>query len=64
MMSSQNIFDEGFPSQIASSYLKSLMGVGVLREIKVGRKKLSLHPKHVWLLTRETTTSAHTQNLP
>ena len=37
--------------QTASNYLKALVGIGVLREFKVGREKLFLHPKFLKLLT-------------
>ena len=36
--------------QTASSYLKNLCKVGVLREIKVGREKIFIHPKLMTLL--------------
>src|SRR5262249_20748778 len=39
--------------QTASSYLKDLAEVGMLREIKVGREKLFIHPNFVQLLTRD-----------
>ncbi|MGH8503313.1 MAG: protein adenylyltransferase Fic [Gammaproteobacteria bacterium] len=51
----QNLVDEGVAQrQTASSYLKSLVDIGVLREIKVGREKLFLHPKLARLLTQES----------
>ncbi|MGP1667430.1 MAG: hypothetical protein ACTS5I_16290, partial [Rhodanobacter sp.] len=34
--------------------LKTLAGIGVLEEIKVGREKLFIHPKFVDLLTGDT----------
>ena len=37
--------------QTASSYLKALADIGVLREFKIGREKLFLHPKFLNLLT-------------
>ena len=39
--------------QTASTYLKALVDIGVLREFKVGREKLFLHPKFLNLLTGE-----------
>ncbi len=40
--------------QAASTYLQQLVSLGVLREEKVGREKLFLHPKYVALLTSDT----------
>jgi Fic family protein len=37
--------------QTASSYLKALVDIGVLREFKIGREKIFLHPKFFNLLT-------------
>ena len=37
--------------QTASSYLKALVGIGVLKEFKIGREKLFLHQKFLKLLT-------------
>ena len=39
--------------QAASRYLQDLVGVGVLREVAVGREKLFIHPKLVQLLTQD-----------
>lgn len=39
--------------QAASSYLKALVDVGVLKELQVGREKLFTHPKLMQLLTRD-----------
>ena len=39
--------------QTASVYLKQLAGLGMLREVKVGREKLFLHPNFVRLLTSD-----------
>lgn len=39
--------------QAASRYLKALVSIGVLREIKSGREKLFLNPRLLTLLTRE-----------
>jgi Fic family protein len=51
----QNIVDAGLGHrQTASVYLKALTGIGVLKEVKVGREKLFIHPKFVALLTGET----------
>ena len=40
--------------QTASVYLQQLVTLGVLREIKVGREKLFIHPKFVQLLTSDS----------
>ena len=40
--------------QTASVYLKQLCEAGVLKEIKVGREKLFIHPKLMRLLTQDT----------
>ena len=39
--------------QTASEYLKELAEIGVLREMKVGREKLFVHPKLIRLLTSD-----------
>jgi len=39
--------------QAASSYLKELVNIGVLKELQVGREKLFTHPKLMQLLTRD-----------
>jgi Fic family protein len=50
----QNIVDAGLGHrQTASTYLKALTEIGVLKEVKVGREKLFIHPKFVALLTSE-----------
>lgn len=50
----QNIVDQGIAKrQTASVYLKALADIGVLREIKVGREKLFIHPKFIKLLTSD-----------
>lgn len=40
--------------QAASSYLKDLVSIGVLREQQVGREKLFIHPRLMQLLTRDS----------
>ncbi len=40
--------------QTASTYLKQLSDIGVLKEIKVGREKLFIHPKLIHLLTQDS----------
>lgn len=40
--------------QAASSHLKELVAIGVLRELQVGREKLFIHPKLMQLLTRDS----------
>ena len=39
--------------QTASRYLHALIGIGVLRDRRLGREKLFLHPKLLRLLTEE-----------
>jgi len=39
--------------ETASTYLKALADIGVLRELKVGREKLFFHPKFLTLLTTD-----------
>ena len=52
-----NLTEEGIAKrQTASSYLKQLCDIGVLREIKVGREKIFLHPKLMELLKSDTNT--------
>lgn len=51
----QNFVEAGLGHrETASIYLKALCDIGVLREIKVGREKLFIHPKFVSLLTSDT----------
>lgn len=51
----QNIVDAGRGHrQTASVYLKALVDIGVLREQKVGREKLFIHPKYMQLLTGDS----------
>ena len=51
----QNIVEAGLGNrQTASVYLKTLSEIGVLKEVKVGREKLFIHPKFVALLNSET----------
>lgn len=50
----QNIVQAGIAKrQTASVYLKQLADAGMLREIKVGREKLFIHPNFVRLLTSD-----------
>lgn len=50
----QNIVEAGIAKrQTASVYLKQLADAGMLREIKVGREKLFIHPNFVRLLTSD-----------
>jgi Fic family protein len=42
--------------QTAASYLKELCEIGVLKETKVGREKLFIHPRFLQLLTAESHT--------
>jgi Fic family protein len=47
-----NVVDAGLAKrQTASVYLKSLVEIGVLREINAGRESLFVHPKYIELLT-------------
>jgi Fic family protein len=49
-----NVVDSGLAKrQTASVYLKSLVDIGVLREISTGRESLFVHPKYIELLTGE-----------
>ena len=51
----QNIVEADLGNrQTASVYLKTLSEIGVLKEVKVGREKLFIHPKFVALLNSET----------
>jgi Fic family protein len=50
-----NLVESGLAKrQTASVYLKLLVDIGVLNEIKVGREKLFIHPKLISLLKQET----------
>ena len=50
----QNLVEAGIAKrQTASVYLKQLAELGMLREIKVGREKLFIHPNFVRLLTSD-----------
>jgi len=50
----QNVVEAGLGHrQTASAHLKQLCEIGVLREIKMGREKLFIHPKFVGLLTQD-----------
>ena len=47
-----NVVDAGLAKrQTASVYLKSLVEIGVLRELNAGRESLFVHPKYIELLT-------------
>jgi len=49
-----NLVDAGIAKrQTASTYLKALAGIGVLREVESGRDKVFIHPKLMELLTRD-----------
>ena len=49
-----NLVESGLAKrQTASVYLKLLVDIGVLNEIKVGREKLFIHPKLISLLKQE-----------
>lgn len=49
-----NLVDVGIAKrQTASTYLKQLCDLGVLREIKSGRENIFVHPKYIELLTGE-----------
>ena len=50
----QNLVDQQIAKrQTASVYLKELVRIGVLLEIKAGKEKLFVHPKLVQLLTQD-----------
>lgn len=50
----QNLVDEGVAKrQTASVYLKQLVDLGMLTELKVGREKLFVHPGFIRLLTSD-----------
>lgn len=50
----QNLVESGVAKrQTASVYLKRLAELGMLREVKVGREKLFIHPSLVRLLTSD-----------
>jgi Fic family protein len=50
----QNLVDAGIAQrQTASVYLKTLESIRVLKEVKVGREKLFIHPNFVDLLTSD-----------
>lgn len=50
----QNLVEAGLGNrQTASVYLKALTDIGVLKEVKVGREKLFLHPRFITLLTSD-----------
>lgn len=49
-----NLVDAGIAKrQTASTYLKQICDLGVLREVKSGRENLFVHPKYIELLTGE-----------
>ena len=49
-----NVVDAGLAKrQTASVYLKQLVDLGILKEVKSGRETLFVHPKYVELLTGE-----------
>lgn len=51
----QNLVQSGIAKrQTASEYLKGLADIGILKEVKVGREKLFIHPTFVSLLTSES----------
>ncbi len=50
-----NLVDKGVAQrQAAARYLKALAGIGILREVAVGREKLFIHPKLMQLLSRDS----------
>ncbi len=49
-----NLVDAGIAKrQTASTYLKQLCALGILKEIKSGRENIFVHPKYIELLTGE-----------
>jgi len=52
-----NVVEAGIAKrQTASAYLKQLVKIGVLNEIKVGKERLFVHPKYFVLLTQDANT--------
>lgn len=50
----QNLIDASIAKrQTASNYLKELVDIGMLREVKIGREKLFSHPNFIRLLTSD-----------
>lgn len=50
----QNLVEAGIAKrQTASVYLKQLADIGMLREVKVGREKLFIHPNFIHLITSD-----------
>jgi Fic family protein len=50
-----NLIDAGIAKrQTASNYLKQLVGIGVLKEIKIGKERVFVHPKYFNLLTQDS----------
>ena len=45
--------------QTASIYLKQLVEIGVLKEMKVGREKLFVHPKLIRVITKSNDFQAY-----
>lgn len=61
----QNVTDAGIAQrQTASIYLKALVDIGILDELKIGREKLFIHPKFANLLTRDGNTFHHYMTVP
>ena len=51
----RHVVDRGLGTRQSSSrYLHGLVEAGVLREVRVGREKLFLHPRLMALLTRDS----------
>lgn len=51
----QNVVEAGLGHrQTASVYLKALVDIGILQEVKEGREKLFIHPKFLQLLTGDS----------
>ena len=51
----QNLMEAGIAKrQTASRYLQTLVNLGVLEEIAIGREKLFVHPKYLQLLTTDS----------
>lgn len=49
-----NLVDKGIAQrQAASRYLHDMVGLGVLREMRLGKEKLFIHPKLMQLLSRD-----------
>jgi hypothetical protein len=50
-----DLVDKGIAQrQAASRYLRDLVDLGVLRDMPLGKEKLFIHPKLMWLLSQDS----------